>query len=198
MRKSALRAISFGLIGAMLITGNSISANATSLTALMPAAGIARALNEGKSVTSVQADKIRSTSGVSANTLKAGASVKDSVKFLKTSAKTSADTATAESTTETAAATEVSGNSIAINDTKTGSEASLITVGAGSTDTGTDLTAVSSDAVSGDNADVMDLVNVVTETQDTEDETFTNLIIAQVDDYVNVRDSASEDGEVLG
>ena len=47
-------------------------------------------------------------------------------------------------------------------------------------------------------ADIEEVMNAVSAGEESEEELFRNLVIAQVNDYVNIRSIPSEDGEILG
>ena len=47
-------------------------------------------------------------------------------------------------------------------------------------------------------ADIEEVMNTVSAGEESEEELFKNLVIAQVNDYVNIRSIPSEDGEILG
>lgn len=47
-------------------------------------------------------------------------------------------------------------------------------------------------------ADIEEVMNAVSAGEESEEELFKNLVIAQVNDYVNIRSIPSEDGEILG
>ena len=89
------------------------------------------------------------------------------------------------------------------------SEPEIMTVGAGSTAGSVDVMSaasgsdamvktVNTESVEGSDSEVLNLVDAVTSENVPEEENFTNLVIAQVTDYVNVRDIPSEEGEVVG
>ena len=223
MRKSLVKAISIGLAGVLLVSGNSIMVNAESLGAAMPVAGIARVLNEGKSVTAVKADKIKSTKTSGSDKSTDNKSDTDTIltsvlsnagdSVLLASKSDDADTASmaAASSSENVSENSASNSASTIKGKTDNSDPALITVGAASTASvaggiasenadntvSANASASSNDAAS-DSSDAINLVDVVTETQNTDEEDFTNLVIAQVNDYVNVRDTASENGAVLG
>ncbi len=73
---------------------------------------------------------------------------------------------------------------------------------ASSADTVTNVTPLASTVTDSILADIQNATGAVISSQqeevDEEEERFKTLVIAQVNDYVNVRDSASEEGEILG
>lgn len=186
MKKVIVKITTCCLVGTMLATGFSINIDASSLSSVLPVAGIARALNEGKSVTAVKADKIKITA--SGNQLTALTSLGSGQAIETFSALDNEETT--------------------IKETTYNSDPAIITVGAASIATSSEETTVSENdssevssngAEESDEVSESDLVDVTTtDEEETKEEDFTNLVIAQVNDYVNVRDQASEDGEIVG
>ncbi len=208
------------LAAVLYVTGSTTAmASSESLSSVFPAAGSARALGEGVSVTTIKAEKIKNNRGgqssaafkgldsdtvVNAMLSQAGGSINMSSK-----AYSGTSTSTSSKSSDGAMVTSVSTkgdeeDSSGITKTNS-SEPELITVGGGSTGSTVDLNAMtpvdSSEEESDSEDGEMELANVFTgnrHTEDTDEEDFTNLVIAQVDDFVNVRAEASEDSEVVG
>lgn len=186
MKKMFLKVTACCLAGTLMTTGFSFAADASNLSSLLPVAGIARALNEGKSVTAVKADKIKISSPGNQLTSVSAGSVLDEIK--------------SENTDST------------IKETTTNADPAIITVGAASLvssdetqeevseDEGSLEIVVGEGSVESDDS----LVDVTTEDEKEaqkeagEEESFSNLVIAQVNDYVNVRADATEESEVVG
>ena len=187
MNKGLVKVTACCLTGALMFTEFPFTTQAMTVSHVMPVAGIARALNEGKSVTSVKADKIKfSASGNELTALSAGEAIEEIVPFESTVKKETTIKETADNTDPAILTVGAASATISVSE----DEVTEIVEEPGS---------VSQDgAVEGDESE---LVNVITESENTsnEEEDFTNLVIAQVNDYVNVRDKASEEeGEVVG
>ncbi|MBR1524037.1 MAG: SH3 domain-containing protein [Lachnospiraceae bacterium] len=211
------------------------------LSSVFPAAGSARALGEGVSVTTIKADQIKSSRGtdesqkavkelttdavVESVLSKAGDSINLSAKAYTSSSTSSkaSDSSSAASISYTSTGEDESEEPSTITKT-TSTEPEILTVGGGSTGSAVDVMAMtpvvsavsenegsaseneasesdSDDEDGSDGEDVYDgeLADVYTGSgHSDEDEDFTNLVIAQVDDYVNVRSEASEESEIVG
>ncbi|MBO5550606.1 MAG: C40 family peptidase [Lachnospiraceae bacterium] len=210
-----------------------------SASSIFPAAGNAKALGEGKSVTTIKADQIKNSRGtdkdkkavkeltsdavVESVLSKAGGSINLSAKAY-TSSSTSAkgsDSSSAASVAYTSTQEEGSEEESTITRT-TSSEPEILTVGGGSTGSAVDVTAMTpvaeaeaadesasdnevsdNEAEGGESSEEEEydgeLADVYTGTgHSEEEEDFTNLVIAQVEGYVNVRAEASEESEVVG
>ncbi len=246
MKRKFVKIISGVLVAAMLMSTTTVAMAAESVSGVMPSAGNARALGEGKSVTTVKAEKImneRAESGNSAASKATEISTQssetsdeaiDSVlshagSSINLSIKTSSSSSHTEMSTEasSSSATESSSNAteapaMVVNSTSsngdssvsestvtktTSTEPEILTVGGGSTGSSVDVMAMTpvaeasasaNEASSDESISDDDLVSVVTKNNDIEEEDFTNLVIAQVDDFVNVRAEASEESEIIG
>ncbi len=228
MKRRLIKIISACLIVTMLVSASAYAMGADTLSNILPAAGSARALGEGISVTALKAEKIKSSRGASGEG--SGAAMKafttdaviDSVlsqagDSINISAKTStgSDTDTSVDATGSSSSAQVSltstynSSSSSSSVTKTvSSDPEILTVGGGSTGSAVDVTAmtpvdeasISGDEVSSNDTDSdMELANVDTRGDHSyEEEDFSNLVIAQVTDCVNVRAEASEESEVIG
>ena len=176
-------------------------AYAMDIGSALPVAGVARALHEGKSATAVKAEKIVEKSESSS------AAIQISKEATELAAKDYSFDAKISTIKETAAT----------------SEPSLITVGAASADVNETISenivldesvnhvdADSAEPISGneltmtdydeDSASDLELVDAITSGKKSEEdaEDFSNLVIAQVNDYVNVRQEPSEESEIVG
>jgi len=208
------------LIGTLALSGGPVTVAASSVTSELPAAGAARVLNEGKSATVIRAEKIKATgkvdtSDVAAVTSAASeatekapdnsgvitiASVDDSVLTIyddEEDASTETPSAgagdyevEADGDQSHKVSSKISSSSKEEEEeskevTSDGLEA--LSAGAGNEE-------VSSSA---DDGDEMDLVKAVSEAED-ETEDFSNLVVANVTDFVYVRTEPSEDAGVAG
>ena len=231
LKKRFIKIISACLIVTMLVSASTYAMGTDALFSVLPAAGNARALGEGISVTALKAEKIKSARSGAGDAEKTAAkaftsdAVIDSVlsqagDSINLSAKTSTDTASSssrdtDSSSSSAAialtSTYTSSSSAESSVTKTvSSDPEILTVGGGSTGSAVDVaamtpvdeeeTASENEASSDDEEDSdVELANVVTRKSGSdEEEDFTNLVIAQVNDCVNVRAEASEESEVIG
>ena len=225
MKRKIKRIICVGITAALLVTG-STTAMAGDLSSVFPAAGNARALGEGVSVTTIKAQQIRSDRGtdevpkvieinsdvvVNSVLSKAGDSINMSAKAYSSSTSTDSN-GSGKSSAATLVSTsgDKSGSDSSMITRTASSEPELITVGGGSTGSSVDVKAMSpvmieegdedtDPAEDEESVDDSDLANVYTGNGNSDDEEdFTNLVIAQVDDFVNVRSEASEDSEVVG
>ncbi len=213
MKKRLLRLVSIGLTFSLMFSGGNVcmAAGTSSLSSVLPAAGTARVLNEGKSVTSLKADQIKSSRGQ--DEAKANAARKSSEAVLASVASSAGDSIILSKDEESTAmvsveqaATAKEPTSIQTVAAEASPEPEIITVGGGSTAGLINSAEEASDssvlrtvnAVGGSSSNaVLNLVDAVAANNDPEED-FTNLVIAQVNDYVNVRSIASEDGEVVG
>ncbi len=230
MKRKFIKIISGVLVATMLMSTTTVAMAADSASGILPSAGNARALGEGKSVTTVKAEKIiseRAGNGKSiSDNAKSSAATSDAVidsvlsqagASISISAKTSTSVnehteqsteASSEGMTVGLVSTASASGDAANSVTKTASsEPEILTVGGGSTGSSVDVAAMTpvadAESASDNNAAMEeiseeDLVSVITRSHDEEEEDFTNLVIAQVDDCVNVRAEASEDSEVIG
>ena len=245
MKKRSTKIICATLTATLLISGTTTAVASESLSSVFPAAGSARVLGEGVSVTSVKAEKIKNdraagdtkaedkkiqeldTDAVIDSVLsKAGDSINVSNRAYSSSA-SSSSSKESESSSEVSlipvsTEEEVSEETSTVTKT-TSTEPEILTVGGGSTGSAVDVMAMTPvlsaeadnaadetddpDDSASDNAadpdedddDDVELANVYTGSGDSDkEEDFTNLVIAQVDDYVNVRSEASEDSEIVG
>lgn len=206
------------LATSLAFSGGSVVVSASSVTEELPAAGAARILNEGKSATVMRAEKIKATGKVDASDVATvtSAAMEATEKATETGVITIASVDTSsykffdETDTETSTETPSAGagdyavetdgdqshktsSKIASSDKseekdKTVSADSLEMISAG---------AGIETHLSDDDDDEMDLVKAVTEAKD-ETEDFSNLVVANVSDFVYVRTEASEEAGVAG
>ena len=187
MKKIFGSIIALGLAGALVLGNVTVDTQAADLLSTLPVAGIARTLGEGKSVTAVKADMIKNSSNASV-LVSAGVGV-DRPSSYNFSTKIST-----------------------IKETAATADPSIITVGA---ESATVKETVSENEVLNESANLVVSQNAVSDNEveeseaadaqtpedvqaNDEKEDFTGLVIAQVNDYVNVRSEASEESEIVG
>ena len=212
-------------VAASLIPANDLYA--ASAEGNLPVAGIARALNEGKSVTAIRAEQVKKTGTVSEKYIEqvaasAATNEKPEIKPEKSIFGTSVYAAEED---EEKGEAEVSSNSkpegfsgtIVIREESVSNIDEVLTAGAGSTKEKEEETkeeekkhTVSSEGIDSVTAGAesstdttgsdgsMNLVDAVTSASAIKTEDFTNLVIARVDDYVNVRQMPTEESEIVG
>ncbi len=212
MKKRLTKIICTALTAAVIVSGTATPAAAESLSSVFPAAGNARALGEGVSVTAIKEQKaqtprkvIEITSDVVADTAFSNGGDSRGMTAKVNNAPVSDSSGSGNggmSLSLTSTAAKDSGSS----------EPELLTVGGGSTGSSeepkamtvistseTDEEAVSSnDSSDEEETDDSELADVYTGGRNDEEEDFTNLVIAQVDDYVNIREEPSEDSGIVG
>lgn len=188
MNQKGMKIAACALAGAIVFSGLKFQSGAAGVSSVLPVAGLALVLGEGSSVTQIK-EETKQT--------KAAAPLAENV--LKNI--TSAETLTAETviktptitiddqTTATTAATGVVQEQQATVIPEAVTETAITDVTA-ATDASVQDTTVSENKIE---------ETTVSENKLTEEEKeFSTLVIAKVNDYVNVRDSASEEGEVVG
>ena len=207
------------LIASLAVSGGSLSVLGSSVTEALPAAGAARILNEGKSATVMRAEKIKATGKVDAldvatvtsAAMEATEKATDTGVITIASVDTSSykfleDTTDTETSTETPSAgagdyaVETDGDQSHKTSSKIASteksQSKDKTVSADSLDM-LSAGAGSETPSNEEDDDEMDLVKAVMDNED-ETEDFSNLVVANVSDFVYVRTEASEDAEVAG
>jgi len=203
------------LAAGLVVSGSPFAVSASSVTEELPAAGAARILNEGKSATVIRAEKIKATGKVDATDVMTvtTAAMEATEKATDSGVITISDTEEStqeetdiETSTETPSAgagdyaVETDGDQshktsshIAAPETEeeestvSADDLSMLSAGAGSEET-------ASEKDEGE----MDLVKAVTEAESDETEDFSNLVVANVSDFVYVRTEPSEDAEPAG
>lgn len=219
MLKRYKRIICGVLTAALMMTGSTTVLASGNLSSVFPAAGNARALGEGVSVKTVKSQQgsknsvIEIQSDVVAGSAKQKSTDSSSSKATNSENKKSSSSSTIVMKTSTEEKPSEASTVVATSS----SEPELLTVGggsAGSTGENKAMTIVeisddeetaSSNEASDEEEESegedenLELADVYTGSSDSdEEEDFTNLVIAQVNDYVNVRAEASEDSEVVG
>lgn len=194
MKKMFMRVTACCLAVSVTAVGFSFEADASSLSSLLPVAGIARVLNEGKSVTAVKADKIKiSTPGnqpTSLISVSAG-NVPDETKASEENTESTIKEMTAS--TDPAILT-VGAASITASENTEPQEAEESDEGGSE-----EIVIGEEDSLPAEeSAEETDAANTREEERKAEEESFRNLVIAQVNDYVNVRAEASEESEIVG
>lgn len=221
MKKGVLKAAAFGLACTIAATGFSTPADAALLSSILPAAGGALVVGEGVSVKQIEkakrdqiVTKARSNiqtiqeSSVPTAASPAGTETED----------TAANTAASSSTTTGSVASLMAGGAV-VTDTKVqktdepaqsssatvtqtpaaANQTTLIatTTPESTTDSVSDNSATQATAdTTAQTAATAPVIEIGVEEAKTED--FSGLMIAQVSNYVNIRDAASEEGEVVG
>ena len=216
MKKVAVKFAAACLVGVMLATSSPYYAGASTLNSELPAAGAARALSEGKSVKALRAEKVLATGKVDASDISAVTTVaEESVekeatesKETKTSTEEASETPSAgagnyetetdgDLATSSTQATSNDPEESADSDSKKKDEKSKTSV---QSDDAENISAGAGTEVKTDDDDDgdMNLVDAVTKAENEKEEEYENLVVAQVDNFVNVRTEASEDSEVAG
>ena len=186
----------------------SVNANAASMIESLPVAGAAKKLNEGLSITSLQADQIKKTAAgaslamvASENTQsivinKGASTIVEAEKNTDPAIITVGAASTAVVEAEEVETSDDENITIVVsdNDAEDTTEAES-TVAEGTADATTEEAEESEENEEISDAD---LVDAVTRNRNYEEEDFTNLVIAQVNDYVNVRSGPGEDYEIVG
>ncbi len=226
MKRSSLlnKCIAFTLAGTVTfasLPGVPVLADTTGGS--LPVAGIARALNEGKSVTAIRADQVKNTGHVDEKYIEqvtaSNAPAEITINSDKGLFGTSVYAAEEEEEASDNSASRNSGFSgtIVIREEVATNIDETLTAGAGAnvdkeeeepedesahsvTTDGIDSITAGSEAET-DTADSdgsMNLVDAVTAATSFKEEDFTNLVIAKVNDYVNVRELPTEESEITG
>lgn len=209
MKKGTLKVAAFCLASTVCFTSIPCTTDAALLSSILPAAGGALVVGEGVSVKEIEIEKrnqtiekartnVRTISEASVPTstleegnplemLAAGGAVATS--FTKKEIKKITTESTQTSVAETAVTTQTTVSADAVSNSQ-----------AAQASTGAPQTSVSDNTqqttVSG-NVTEAPTIEVVNE-EENEQEDLSGLMIAQVSNYVNIRDTASEEGEVVG
>ena len=226
MKKGVLRAAAFGLTCTLVLTGFSIPTDAALLTSILPAAGGALVVGEGVSVKQIEKakrDQIVTKARNNIQTIQESSvpTTATPTGANKTADTTAANAAPASSNAVISVGLPAAGGAVVTNtsvknttDTSAAQNhttpATTATPAADSPATAAPATdAASNGSVSDNGVAAADAANQtqtgaapVIEIGATEDtakkEDFSGLMIAQVSNYVNIRDAASEEGEVVG
>ncbi len=192
MNQKGMKIAACAIAGAIVFSGLGFQSGAAGVSAVLPVAGLALVLGEGTSVSQIKEDTklSKAAAPLAENVLKNIASA--DVLTAETVISTPTITIEEQSTATTAA---VSVQQIA---EKTNPEASVIpevNLEVSGSQNESNALADETETISGNEV----AVETVSENQLTEEEKeFSSLVIARVNDYVNVRDRASEEGEVVG
>ncbi|MCR4590847.1 MAG: SH3 domain-containing protein [Lachnospiraceae bacterium] len=217
MQRLKAQIIAGVLIAGLTVSGGPAIVSAGTVSEFLPAAGAARVLNEGKSATVIRAEKIKATGKVDATdvatvttaameaTEKASdtgvitiAAVEDDEPVIETDTETSTETPSAgagdyavetdgDQSHKSSSRTASSEKEESKDNTVSSDDLSVLSAGAGN-----------EEVSSSEDDDEMDLVKAVTEAESNETEDFSNLVVANVTDFVYVRTEPSEDAEVAG
>lgn len=186
MNRKRVKVAAYILVGAIAVSGTSVHSDAAGVSSLLPAAGLALSLEEGSSLEDVKAST--KSAAASAEQEKKENLVNSFTKEMQDGS----SAATKKHETETEIETEIkSSTEVEKEEAKKAKEASIIeSIKNEKTETDSETESESE-----------------TETEETDEETeeltkeekaFSKLVIAKVNDYVNVRSIPSEDGEILG
>ena len=221
MKRKVTKLISLFCASAAMAALASNLANAGAISDFMPAAGIARALNEGKSVTAIRADKVRATGQIDAIYIEDVE--KEAIEITEAATERAVEAALMEEEERATAESSEAAVVVAESDESSSvrrevTDAADISAGAGdesiirgesqkedkkgTVSTG-DIGNISAGAGSNSkkeeeqNDGSMNLVDAANWNVEKEED-FSNLVIARVTDYVNVRTEPSEESEVAG
>lgn len=191
MNQKGIKYIACALTGAVIIVSSNALANATGVAAVLPVAGLALVLEEGTSVNKLK-NEVESAQNAASDS---GAAVSE--KMVSPSNILPANTPAVSNT--------VSDNMLPVEDETQAPEQSTEAsdgfqpnVGEGALDspiTEDEAKKAAEDAAAAAKAAEEAAAK---EAQESEDKYFSTLVIARVNDYVNVRNTPSEDGEVVG
>lgn len=212
MKRKIKRIICAGLTAVLLVTGSSTAMAAEGLSSVFPAAGNSRALGEGVSVSTI---KTQSSSG----TNKSGKQVIEITSDVVAGSGSSSGSSSSSTRSQapvasvklTSTSSDVASNSSSSVATVSSSEPELLTVGGGSTGSSSSEMAMTPVDMPEDTEESEETGETEYEEEDIEladvytgngnsdeEEDFTNLVIAQVDDFVYVRSEPSEESEFVG
>lgn len=224
MKKGTLKVATFCLVSSMCMTSFSYSANAALLSSVLPAAGGALVVGEGVSVKDIEKkiqndgttkikNTVKSSEGliktVSANTTVDTASTDA---FLGLTAGVASVTNSAEpvsipNTGEISNTGAEQNNSVSENDPAVPNSTNPETEPASISDAQapqtpeqtTEPASISENhAAAPEQSTTVPTIEVSADGDEKQEEDFSGLMIAQVTNYVNIRDRASEEGEVVG
>lgn len=176
MKKKNIKITACALAGAIAISGTAFQTDATSVSSFLPAAGLALTLKEGSSQQEIKA---------SAKTVQAGKKkeeksglVNSFVEEMQEKKSSSEEDTTLKGKLETDEETE---------------ETTLII----EEDKKADAKKAAEEKA-GVKVEAEEETEAETEEENEEEKEFSKLVIAKVNDYVNIRSTASEEGEILG
>ena len=189
MNQKGMKIAACALAGAIVFSGLKFQSGAAGVSSVLPVAGLALVLGEGSSVTQIKEEtkQTKAAAPLAENVLKNITSTETLT--AETVIKTPTITIDDQTTATTATTETVAGQPTAVIPEATPENA------AGNTEIVTEQT----DTVSKNEIVETTEETTVSENQLTEEEKeFSTLVIAKVNDYVNVRDTASEEGEIVG
>ena len=187
MKHRNAKLVAYALAGVIAFSGSSIRAEATGVSSLLPAAGLALTMEEGSDQKEVKASaKSTSQSTETEKKEEIVTSIKDAAN--KDAAK---DTAAKSADVEIKSALETKEKKTEKETAKEGKPL-LIEEGIKAEKIGEEKSAEAAEEVTEEEA-----VSEETEAV-SEEEEFSKLVIAKVNDYVNVRSAPSESSEILG
>ncbi len=189
MNQKGMKIAACALAGAIVFSGLKFQSGAAGVSSVLPVAGLALVLGEGSSVTQIKEEtkQTKAAAPLAENVLKNITSTETLT--AETVIKTPTITIDDQTTATTATTETVAGQPTAVIPEATPENA------AGNTEIVTEQT----DTVSENEIVETTEETTVSENQLTEEEKeFSTLVIAKVNDYVNVRDTASEEGEIVG
>jgi len=189
MNQKGMKIAACALAGAIVFSGLKFQSGAAGVSSVLPVAGLALVLGEGSSVTQIKEEtkQTKAAAPLAENVLKNITSTETLT--AETVIKTPTITIDDQTTATTATTETVAGQPTAVIPEATPENA------AGNTEIVTEQT----DTVSENEIVETTEETTVSENQLTEEEKeFSTLVIAKVNDYVNVRNTASEEGEIVG
>ena len=209
MRNTNLfKIIAFSLAAAVTFTSVPVSPVDAGTGFLLPVAGVARALNEGKSAMVVKADKDSSSSAKSGN--KEIKIAKEDKEFEINPEESETENKEVSSIKETAATTDpalitVGAGSVTVSDTISENEVLEESANLEVPEIILEDESEADGAEDGDESqegqydtEEDSFVTYDSKKSNTEEEDFSNLVIARVNDYVNVRSEPNEESEIVG
>ena len=228
MKKGVLKAAAFCLVSTIAVTSVSMPTDAAVLSSILPAAGGALVVGDGVSVKQIEKGKRDLISSNSTKTAKAATEKTERTIVVNTEDTANNQSNTQAGTTDAAsvdpAGIQISVGAAAVTDTSTANQSSTnpdttqtpvpSTISANTTDgaepetnTNTNTATVSDNSVAQGSQTTtpqtatpgkVPIIQILNEEDVIQNEDFSGLMIAQVSNYVNIRDAASEEGEVVG
>lgn len=194
MKQTSVRILACALVGTVVLTGANFGSDATGLSAKLPVEGLALALEEGTSFEAIKEEVEKN------NSEKEGLdSFKDIEDKLSQSEEptysfdieqTTEENGTDEDSTEESSTEE---NSTEVTSEEDGTKESS------TEEESTEETSEEKTTVEEETTEETSTEEEISEEEISEEEKeFSSLVIAQVTNYVNVRDTASEEGEIVG
>lgn len=194
MKQTSVRILACALVGTVVLTGANFGSDATGLSAKLPVEGLALALEEGTPFEAIKEEVEKN------NSEKEGLdSFKDIEDKLSQSEEptysfdieqTTEENGTDEDSTEESSTEE---NSTEVTSEEDGTKESS-TEEESTEETSEEKTTVGEETTEEETTEETSTEEEISE----EEKEFSSLVIAQVTNYVNVRDTASEEGEIVG